>query len=78
MRHDTTSNQDREFGEELAKELPEASWVLDWIESTFLINEVFDDDDIKKYIKENNNPEDVFDDSELSQWAEENGYIKKE
>ena len=41
----------------------------------FDVNDIFPDDDIIRYVKENYKPEDVFDEDELTDWAEQNGYL---
>jgi hypothetical protein len=40
----------------------------------FSIDDIFDDDAIKEYVKFQFAPEDIFDAEELAKWARENGY----
>ena len=76
MRHNTSANEDNSFKDTLGKQLQDASWVLDWVEGNFKVEDVFDDKDIKSYVQSTFNPEDIFSSDELEAWAKENGLVK--
>lgn len=44
----------------------------------FNVDDIFPDEDIIRYTRENYNPEDVFSIEDLSFWAEGNGYSTKD
>ena len=44
----------------------------------FDVNDIFPNDDIIRYVKENYKPEDVFNEDELTDWSEQNGYNDKD
>lgn len=41
------------------------------------VNEVYEDDDIIKYIRNNCSVDDVYDYDQLAEWAESHGYKKR-
>ena len=64
----TTAFQDQRF----------TDMVLDWVRDDVGISDLYGEDTIKKYAKDNFTPEDVFSAAELSEWAFDNGYRRVE
>jgi hypothetical protein len=74
----TSPRQEEQFKKLVGDELPKAllGSCIDWIRDSMAPDQVFDQDTLRKFIRNTDNCDDVFDRPELEKWAEENGYMK--
>jgi hypothetical protein len=63
------------FNENFTIEIPNLT-LKEYAYMNFDVNDIYPDEDIIRWVKENYNPEDVFNEDELTNWAGQNGYVK--
>jgi len=50
---------------------------VNWIVGNLDIGDVFEEDDVVRYVKESQlGPEELFEEEVLAEWAEQNGFVK--
>jgi len=51
--------------------------IIDYVAGEYVIDRVYDSEEIKQFVRDTYDPEDVFDEDELENWAINNGFIKE-
>lgn len=69
--------QNREFADSVVVHSSILNDAINWIASNLDIDDVFEEDDVMRYVKGSQlGPEELFEEEVLAKWAEQNGFVK--